>query len=195
MRGLRPAGWLAGLLLGLAAAAPAQEVSVSLGAGGFLPAEKVYRDIYGGGSVLAVDVWLRLESGLGFAAGFERLADHGEALPLGGGDAEYGLDFRRTSVPILVYYETSVAGVALRLGAGVGVQSYKEVWPTEGLSFAGHKVVPRFALAVSAPIMGRLSLIALASYESIATGEGTPLDTNVNLGGFQVLGGLAIRIF
>lgn len=195
MRGLRTAGWLAGMLLTLAAAARAQDMSVSIGAGGFFPAAKAYRDIYGRGTFLSGGVWFTLKSGLGFAAGFDRLADDGRALPLDGGDEEYALDFRRISVPLLVYYKISLGGVALRIGAGVGLHSYKETWPTEGLSFEGHMTTPRFMLAASAPLFSRLSLIAVASYEAIATGEGTPLDTNVNLGGFQVLGGLAVRIF
>jgi hypothetical protein len=195
MRRRGRAGWLAALLLGLAAAATAQELSVSFCAGGFFPAGKTYRDIYGRGTALSGGVWFTLQSGLGFAAGFDRLADDGQALPIDGGDEVYALDFRRTSVPLLAYYETSLGGVALRIGAGIGVHNYKEAWRTEGLAFEGHRVTPRFFLAASAPFFSRLSLIAVASYEAISTGEGTPLDTNVNLGGFQVLGGLAVRIF
>lgn len=195
MRGLRTAGLVAGVALILAAAAPAQELSVSVGAGGFFPKAKAYRDIYGRGTALSGGVWFTLKSGLGFAAGFDRLADEGLALPLGGGDEEYPLDFRRISIPLLVYYEASLGGVALRFGAGLGIHSYKEAWPTEGISFEGRVSKPRFVLAASAPLFSRLSLIAVASYEAIATGEGTPLDTNIDLGGIQVLGGLSFRVF
>lgn len=195
MRGLRTTGWLAGVLLIVVASAPAQELSVSMGAGGFFPKAETYRDIYGRGTALSGGVWFTLKSGLGFAAGFDRLTDDGQALPLGGGDEEYPLELRRISIPLLVYYETSLGGIALRIGAGLGFHSYKESWPTEGISFEGRMAKPRFVLAASAPLFGRLSLIAVASYEAIATGEGTPLDTNVDLGGFQVLGGLSFRVF
>jgi len=195
MRGLRTAGALAALLLALAVAGPAQEISVSLAAGGFFASKPAYREIYGQGTVLAGDVWLKLRGPIGFAAGFGRVADSGLAVPLSGGDEAYPLDIRRTTVPLLVFYEAALAGIDVRIGAGVGIHSYKEVWPTEGISFEGDKVSARWALTASIPLLDRLSLLVLASYESISTGAGSPLDANVNLGGFQLLGGLSFRLF
>jgi len=195
MRGLRTAGALAALLLALAVAGPAQEISVSLAAGRFFASKPAYREIYGQGTVLAGDVWLKLRGPIGFAAGFGRVADSGLAVPLSGGDEAYPLDIRRTTVPLLVFYEAALAGIDVRIGAGVGIHSYKEVWPTEGISFEGDKVSARWALTASIPLLDRLSLLVLASYESISTGAGSPLDANVNLGGFQLLGGLSFRLF
>lgn len=197
MRTGRGALALAAVLLALipAAAAPAQELSVSFGAGGFFPSGSAYREIYGSGPAIAGDVWLKLKGPVGLAAGFGGLSDKGLAVPTSGGTEAYPLEFRRTSIPIVAFYQIDAGPAAIRLGAGVGFHSYKETWTTAGLDYRGHKAAPRFVLAVSVKVIERVSLFCSATSEAIRTGEGTSLDVNVNLGGLQVLGGLAIRIF
>ena len=188
---------LAGLALGLAAAvaAPAQEVSVSFAAGGFFPSSETVRGIYGSGPALSADVWFRLKGPIGFAAGFGRVTDKGLAVAAGGGTASYPLEFRRTTVPVLVFYRIVAGPADLRLGAGLGFHAYRETWTTAGLDFKGRQAAPRFALTASVKIAGRISAFGAAYYESVRTGEGTALDVNVDVGGLQVLGGLSVRIF
>ncbi|MEN6559919.1 MAG: hypothetical protein ABFD52_03995 [Acidobacteriota bacterium] len=189
---------LAGVALGLAvsAAAPAQELSVSFAAGGFFPSGSAYRDIYGPGASIAGDVWLKLKGPFGFAAGFGRLSDRGFAVPTAGsGTDAYPLEFRRTSVPVIAFYQVAAGPAIIRLGAGPGFHSYRETWTTAGLEYAGHKAALRFVLAASVRIAGRISVFCESCYESIRTGQGTSLDVNVNVGGAQVLGGLSFRIF
>jgi|GEM_PF-714360 len=189
---------LAGLALGLAvsAAAPAQELSVSFAAGGFFPSGSAYRDIYGSGASIAGDLWLKLKGPLGFAAGFGRLSDKGFAVPTSGsGTGTYPLEFRRTSIPIIVFYQIAAGPATIRLGAGPGFHSYRETWTTAGLEYAGHKAGLRFLLAASVRVIGRISVFCESCYESIGTGQGTSRDVNVNVGGAQVLGGLSFRIF
>ncbi len=188
----------AGLVLfvgGLAAAAPAQELSVSFGAGVFFPSEGAYREIYGSSLSLAGDLWLKLKGPIGFAAGFGRTADKGVAEPMDGGTETYAVEFWRTSIPLLVFYQIDAGPVAIRLGAGAGIHRYRETWQTVDLDFGGHKISPRIVLAVSAAVLKRVSLFCSGSFESIRTGESSLPDASINLGGFQVLGGLEFRVF
>jgi hypothetical protein len=195
MRGPRLAAGLAFLVLGLAAAAPGQELSLSFGAGGFFPSDENYRQIYGSSLSLAGDVWLKLKGPIGFAAGFGRVTDTGVAAPSDGGTETYPLEFRRMSVPIIVFYQFDAGPVAIRIGAGAGFHSYRETWQTVDLDFRGHKTSPRIVLAVSAAVLKRVSLFFSGSFESIRTGESSLPDASINLGGFQMLGGLEFRVF
>ena len=195
MRGPRLAAGLAFLVLGLTAAAPGQELSLSFGAGGFFPSDENYRQIYGSSLSLAGDIWLKLKGPVGFAAGFGRTADKGVAEPMDGGTETYAVEFWRTSIPLLVFYQIDAGPVAIRLGAGAGIHSYRETWQTVDLDFGGHKISPRIVLAVSAAVLKRVSLFCSGSFESIRTGESSLPDASINLGGFQVLGGLEFRVF
>jgi hypothetical protein len=195
MRARRVGACLALAVLGLAAAAPAQHLTVSLGAGGFFPSDAAYRQIYGNGTVIAGEAWLAFEKHFGLAVGYGRLSDEGLAVPVSGGEASFPLSFTRSTVPLLVFYELGSKAVTVRFGAGAGFHSYRESWDTVELEFSDKKVGPRLVLAVSAAVFGRLSLYASATYDSVPTGAGAALDTNIDLGGFQVLGGLAYRIF
>lgn len=189
------AGLAALSMLASAASASAQELSLSAGAGGMFPMGSAYRDIYGGGTAVAGDVWLKLKGGLGLAAGFGGVSDKGVAVPTAGGTEVYPLEFRRTTVPIIAFYEIKAGPAAIRLGAGLGLHSFRETWTTADLEYKGNKTAPRFLAAVFVKVAGRLSVFCSAASESIRTGEGTSLDVNVNLGGLQVLGGLAVRLF
>jgi len=195
MRSRRVGGLLALAVIVLAGAVSAQHLTVSFGAGGSWPADAAVRQIYGNGAAFGGDAWLAVKKHFGFAVGFSRLADDGLAVPIGGGEAAYPLSFRRTTVPVLLFYQTGLRFITVRLGAGAGLHSYRETWDTVGLEFKDRKVGPRFALSVSAAVLGRLSLYASATYDSIPTGAGSALASNINLGGFQVQGGLAFRIF
>lgn len=195
MRAVRLVAGLALSLLGLSVAAPAQELSLSLAAGSFRASEEAYREIYGAGTPFAVDVWLKLKGHLGLAAGYGRLADQGNALPLGEGEAEYRVKFVRTSIPVTVFYKFDLKAVDIRVGAGLCFHSYKENWEDVDLSYEGHKASPRFYAALAFPILPRLSLFGSVTYDTIPTGAGSLLANDVNLGGLQLLGGLAVRIF
>ncbi len=183
------------LLAVLAAAAPAQELSLSAAAGGFFPSDQAYRQIYGSGPSFAGDLWFRLRGAIGFAAGFSRLSDKGVAVPRDDGTETYPLEFKRTSIPLVAFYQFDAGPAAIRLGAGVGIHRYQETWQTVDLDFQGNKVAPRFVLAASVKVIDRISLFCSAGYESIPTRAGSALAANVNVGGFQLLGGLEFRIF
>lgn len=181
--------------LGLAAAAPAQEAGLTLAAGGFLANESVYRDIYGSSLPLTVELWGMTKGSFGLAAGLCLIKDKGLALAVGGGEAEYPVEFRRTTVPIVAFYQLDLKAVQVRFGAGVGVHSYEEVWTTSEPDFTGRKVSARFVISASTRLVGRLSVVGSFVYESIQTGAGSALSSDVDLGGFQFLGGLSLRVF
>lgn len=182
-------------LLGMSFAAPAQELSISFAAGSFRASEEAYREIYGAGTPLAADVWLKIKGPVGLAAGYSRLSDKGNALPLGEGETEYPVTFVRTSIPVTVFYQFDLKAVDIRFGAGLGFHSYKENWETVELNYEGHKTSPRFYAAVAFAVLPRLSLFGSVIYDTIRTGAGSLLASDVNLGGLQFLGGVAIRIF
>ncbi len=183
------------VLLGLAAAARAQELSVSFAAGSFRASEEAYREIYGPSFAFSADIWLTLKGHLGLGAGFERLGDKGRAVPMGEDGAEYPVKLRRTSIPLVLFYRLDLNAVDIRLGAGLCAHRYEETWETVDLGFAGNKISPRFLAAATVALSGRLSLFGSATYDTIPTGAGSPLVNEVNLGGLQLLGGVALRLF
>jgi hypothetical protein len=182
-------------VLGLGTAATAQHLTASLGAAGFFPSNAAYREIYGRGLAVAGDLWLSFERHFGLVVGFGRLSDYGLAVAGPGGDGSYPLSFRRTTVPLLAFYQIGTKAVTLRLGAGAGFHSYRESWDTIDLAFKDTKVGTRLTLAFSAAVLGRFSLYTSMTYDTVPTGAGGALASNIDLGGFQVLGGLAVRIF
>jgi hypothetical protein len=173
----------------------AQELSLSLAAGGFRATNGVYREMYGGGTPWAADVWLKLKGPVGLTAGFGRLRQSGAAVPLGEGEEEYPLRFVRTSIPVTVFWQIDIAAVDIRLGAGLAFHSFREDWRTVELSYEGRRIGPRACVAATWAIMPRISFFGSAAYDSIPTGAGSLVSANVNLGGFQFMGGLSIRIF
>jgi hypothetical protein len=195
---MRPGRLVAALtvaVLALAASAAAQHLTVSFGAGGFFPSDETYRRVYGNGTVFAGDLWLTFEKHFGLATGFGRMSDSGFAVAMDGGDAEYPLSFRRTSIPIAVFYVFGTKKITARLAAGAVFHGFRETWTTVDVEYSDSKFGPRLALAVSAAVFGRLSLFCSATYDGIPTGAGSALAPNIDLGGFQVLGGLAFQIF
>jgi hypothetical protein len=195
LRAVRIGSLVALVVLGLAAAGSAQHLTVSLGAAGFFPSDAACRRIYGSGMAVAGSAWISFEKHFGLAVGFGRLSDHGLAVAGPGGDGSYPLSFRRTTVPLLVFYQLGPKAVTLRLGAGAGFHSYRESWDTIDLEFHDTKVGAHLSLALSAAVLGRLSLYTSVTYDTIPTGAGAALASHIDLGGIQVLGGLAVRIF
>ena len=197
MKAVRSVAGFVLFLLGMsvAAAARAQELSVSFAAGSFRASEVAYREIYGPSVPFSADVWLKLKGHFGLGAGLSRLSDEGRAVPIGEDGAEYPVKFRRTSLPVVFFYQLGFKALDIRLGAGLCAHRYEETWETVDLGFKGNKVSPRFFVAASVALLGRLSLFGSATYDTIPTGAGSPLAVDVNLGGFQLLGGVAFRIF
>jgi len=182
-------------VLGLAAAARAQDLSVSLAAGSFRASEAAYREIYGSSLACSADLWLVLKGHFGLGTGFGRLSDAGRAVAIGEDGAEYPVKLRRISIPVIVFYQLDIDAVDIRLGAGLCAHRYKETWETVDLGFEGNKISPRFFAAATVVLLGRLSLFGSATYDTIPTGAGSSLVDEVNLGGVQLLGGVAFQIF
>ena len=197
MRAGRTAVGLAILFLGLGGAAAAQEeLSVSLGAGGFLPAEDLAHRIYGAGFAWSADVWLKLKGPFGLASGFGGLSDDGTAVPYDeADDAEYPVSFRRQTIPVVLFYEIDLKSVDIRAGAGLAIHSFRETWQTVEFDYKGSATGPRFLVAVRVGLLDRLSLLGSVTYDSFRAGADSPNAVTHNLGGFQICGGLSFRIF
>jgi hypothetical protein len=195
MRARRLAAGVAASVLLLSAAGAAQELWISAGAGGFFAARTAYQRVYGSSLALAGGVWLKLKGPFGLATGFDRIADSGTAVPLAGGEEEYPVRFHRTTIPIVAFFGIDGKTIGLRLGVGAGIHSYRETWQTVDLDYKGSKVSVRIVLAGSIALLDRLSVFCSAAYDPLLTGVGSPLASDVNLGGFELIGGLSYRIF
>lgn len=197
MKARRAAVGLVVLLLGLCGAAAAQEeLSVSLGAGGFLPREALCRRIYGAGFAAAADVWLKLKGPFGLASGFGRLADEGMARSFNEGDnEEYPVRFSRRTVPVVLFYQIDLKRIVIRAGAGIAIHSFRETWQTVELDYKGRQAGPRFLLAARIGLLDRLSFLCSVTYDSFRAGADSPNAMDINLGGFQICGGLGFRIY
>jgi len=192
MRARRLAVGLAACVLGIAVVAPAQELSVSAAAGIMIPSGASYREIYGSSFVVSGDVWFKFKGPFGLATGFGHIADDG--LALGPSDL-YPVEFRRRTIPLLLFYQFDLGPVDLRLGAGAGFHSFKETWQTVDLAYSGTKTAPRYLLAISVEVVRRLSLFCSLTYEPIHKIATSPIAFDVKLGGAQAIGGLSFRIF
>jgi len=178
--------------ISLAIAAPAQELSVSAAAGVMAPSGASYREIYGSSFVVSGDVWLKFKGPLGLATGYGSVADDG--LAMGPSDL-YPVEFRRRTIPLLLFYQFDLGPVDLRVGAGAGFHSFKETWKTVDLAYSGTKTAPRYLLAISVEVVRRLSLFCSLTYEPIHKIATSPIAFDVKLGGAQAVGGLSFRIF
>ncbi len=178
--------------LSLAIPAPAQELSVSAAAGAMAPSGASYREIYGSSFVVSGDVWFKFKGPLGLATGFASVADDG--LAMGPSDL-YPVEFRRRTIPLLLFYQFELGPVDLRVGAGAGFHSFKETWQTVDLAYSGTKTAPRYLLAISVEVVRRLSLFCSLTYEPIHKIATSPIAFDVKLGGAQAVGGLSFRIF
>jgi hypothetical protein len=183
------------LILGLAASGAAQEAGLHVASGAFLANDGVYREIYGGSVPLMAEIWLKTKGPFGVSTGLTWLKDSGLAIAQGGGDAEYPLELRRTTIPVIAFYQLDLKAVHLRFSAGVGIHKYRELWTTEDIVHEGSKVSPRFVFQAWKRLAGRVSLVGTFVYEGVSTGAGSVLASNIDLGGYQLLGGLSYRIF
>jgi len=189
--------WVLGslLILGLAAAAPARELTVSLSSGSFFARQSVSRRIYGSSIPVSLEAGFKLKWGVGVSAGLVSIRDRGSALSLDGGEEEYGLKFRRLAIPVSAFYALESGKFEFRFGAGASFNSYAEDWESVDLGFEGNKVSPRFYAFAGYAVLPRWSLVGSVVYESIPTGAGSLLGENINLGGFQILAGVSYRVF
>jgi len=183
------------LLLGLAASGGAQEMGLHAASGAFLANDAVFREIYGGSVPLVAEIWLKTKGPFGVSTGLAWLEDGGLAIAQGGGDEEYPLKLRRTTIPIVAFYQLDLKAVHLRFGAGLGIHKYRELWTTEDIVYEGSKVSPRFVFQAWKRLAGRLSVVGTFVYEGVSTGAGSVLASSVDLGGYQLLGGLSYRLF
>ncbi|MFO7732989.1 MAG: hypothetical protein R6X21_04990 [Candidatus Aminicenantes bacterium] len=182
------------LILALAASARAQGLSFSLSAGVFAAGQETYRELYGPGLPVAFEGWLNFRGAFGLSAGVTWLRDDGSAVAVSGEGEDYPLRFERLTFPLTFFFVPRLKGLALRLGAGLAFHSYREDWQTEDLGFEGTCLGPRVFAVVEVPVAGRLSLSGSLAYESIPTGVEYPRGERINLGGLQILGGVAFRV-
>lgn len=171
-----------------------QMVSLSISSGLFLPKEELYRDIYGQGIPLAVEVRFAIQRTFGLAAGFEYLSASGSALNVNQGDVDFPVHFTMASYPISVYFIYPVGKLAFWAAAGISFHSYKEEWEDLDLDHDGKKTKPFLSSGIEYKIAPRLSVRLSLRYQSIVAERGPYIRRDVDLGGLSVFGGLSLRI-
>ena len=184
-----------GILAVAVASGAAQDVSLSVSSGLFLPGQEAFREIYGSGIPLSLDVWVGFSQSVGASIGVLYLGQKGTALIIEGPEEEHPLEFRMISVPLSVFYRASFGHVFVRFGAGLGYHSYRETWKSMDVVHKGSNWAPVMYAALERQVSGRASVFASLRYESIQTGSGSPVLGEVNVGGFTAVAGLLIRIY
>lgn len=185
-----------GILAAAVTASAAGEVSASTAFGVFKGVESAYRQIYGPSPAFSIELSLKVKGRLGLAAGFGRVVDRGTAVVVtGAGDGDaHRVDIARSTVPLVFFYALRLGRVEVRAGAGMGFHSYSEEWADEGLRFSGTKLSARLLFSAGVDVAPRIALLGIVLYDDIPTGAGSLLAPEVNLGGWQIAGGLAVRI-
>jgi hypothetical protein len=172
----------------------AQDVSVSLSAGLFLPRQELYKDIYGTGIPVSLDLCVGLTDYLGASAGVVFLKQDGLALPLAGEGEEYPLEFRRVTVPVSLYLRFGRDNPTFRVGAGAAYHSFREKWTTVDAEHKGTKWSLLLQACCEVRLVPRLSLVGSLRTTSVSVEDGSPFGRAVNLGGLTALAGLSFRI-
>ncbi|MGB7295076.1 MAG: hypothetical protein WBC70_05750 [Candidatus Aminicenantales bacterium] len=194
MRGKILLGAAAVLLLGLTSSA--QVINLSLSSGVHFPKEKIYRDIYGRSTPLALEIRVGISRSFGLAAGIEYLSASGAALNINQGDLDFPLRFRMISYPLSGYFLVSLGqGISLRGAAGISFHSYREEWEDVDLLHEGSTAKPFVSAGIEYAIVPRLAVHLWLRYESIVTEWGPYIQREVNLGGLSLLGGLIFQVF
>jgi hypothetical protein len=177
---------------------PSQTISLRAGGGIMLPQENSFRKIYGNAFPLVFEARVRFAGNYGVAVGLDWLSKKGKAWPLDQGEEEFAVRFKMISIPFSVFYEYSgklgrvPLGVAL--GLGISWHSYEENWETAELSYQGKKWGPLVYATADFRFLSRVGLFTSLRWESVGTGQISPLGEVINLGGIMLLAGVTFYL-
>ncbi len=182
-----------GIAFAVLSPAKAVDFSVSLASGLFSSSQDAYRELYGTGIPLALDLWIGVSADWGVSIGLLRLTDAGMAFDVNGAE-DNPVDFRRLSIPCSLYYRVEGKKIAFVFGAGFSYSSYREKWRNADLTFRSAKWGPVVYAAIERVLVGRVSFFGTIRYERIPTGFISPFVGKVDLDGFSALAGLSCRV-
>ncbi len=172
-----------------------QTFSIRAGGGIMFPQQASFRHVYGNAYPLVIEAGVRLTRKFGISSGVNWISNNGRAWPLDQGQDEFPVHFKMISVPVSVFYEFPgrLGGVPLgvTLGLGISWHSYKETWETFELSYQDNKLGPLVYAAVDFHLFSRVGFFTSVRWESVPTGQESLLGGKINLGGIQLLAGVA----
>jgi len=175
-----------------------QTFSLRAGGGIMFPQQNSFRNVYGNAYPLVVEAGVRLTEKFGLSSGVHWISKNGRAWPLDQGQDEFPVHFEMISVPVSVFYEFAgrLGGVPLGiiLGLGISWHSYRETWETVDLRYQDSKLGPLVYAAADFHFFSWAGFFTSLRWESVPTGWESHLGGTVNLGGFQLLAGVAFYL-
>jgi len=165
----------------------------SAGAGMCLLRQKEVQDIYGPGFPSGIQAWAGSKNWI-VSVGFEYMSERGQALPLDGGQDEFPLKLKVSSVPIVLYLQFWIKDVFLALGGGASYFWYEERWVDLDIITEGKKWGPLISFLAGYRFSPRWSLFGNVRYEPMPTGKASLLVPEVRLGGLKICASLMLYL-
>jgi len=166
---------------------------ISAGAGVCLLRQRAVQDTYGAGFPVSVQGWTGGKNWR-FSVGFEYLSEHGQAMALDGGQEEFPLSLRVTSIPVAVYYQFWIKDVFLALGGGANYFWYEERWEGLDIITEGKKWGPLISFHGGYRLNPRWSVFGEIRHEPMPTGKSSLLVPEVKLGGLKLIAGILFSL-
>jgi hypothetical protein len=179
-------------LAGIALCAPslaAVDLAVSAGANICLLRQKELREAYGSSFPVGLQVWSGWKNWR-LSVGLEYLSDTGRAFPLDGGQDDFPLRLRVTTIPVGIYYQVWVKDVFLAFGGGTGYTWFEEKWVDLDIVVKGKNWGPFAAFIGGYRVNPRFSVHGSVRYDPMPTGKRSFLVPEVKLGGLKVGAGI-----
>jgi hypothetical protein len=166
---------------------------ISARAGVLTLRQKGVQDMYGTGLPVGLAAWSGWKNWR-LSVGFEYLSERGQALPLSGGEEEFPLRLKVTSIPSLLFYQIDAKDVFIALGGGASYAMFKESWEDLDIVTEGKKWGPVLSLLAGYRLGPRMSLFGDLRYEPMPTGKSSLLVEEVKLGGLKLGAGVMLHL-
>ena len=179
------------------AQAPAvSRVDVTVAAGVFAASDAAVTAVYPGTKVpIAVSADVNVTRYLSVFAGGRFLDMTGRPIVAGGAaaasDSAVELSLRSVAFGARVHYRRG--RVDATAGAGAACSAYTESWAGAGESVSGSAWGPILDAGFAFGLSRRFAAIGRVEWSRVATGQGSLGSPSVQLGGVDVLGGIAVR--
>ena len=192
------APWMvaAGAVPVTAQAFPVPRVDVSVAAGISVASDAAVSAVYPGTKVpITVSADVNLTRHVSVFAGGRFLEMTGHPIPTGSaaGASESDVDLRVRSVVFGARAHYRRGRVDATAGAGAACSAYTESWAGAGESVSGSAWGPILDAGFAFGLSRRFAAIGRVEWSRVATGQGSLGSPSVQLGGVDVLGGIAVR--
>jgi hypothetical protein len=188
--------FVAGAVPATAQAFPVPRVDVSVAAGVFVASDAAVSAVYPGTKVpVTVSADVNLARYLSVFAGGRFLKTTGHPVPAdsatGATESEVDLSVRAAVFGARAHFRRG--RVDATAGVGAAYSSYTESWAGTSESVSGSAWGPTIDAGVALGLTRRFAAIGRVGWSRVATGQGSLASPNVQLGGVDLLGGIAVR--